>query len=585
MTTPSNCNIMRNMGKEPMDQFVFKKQDSLGANGAEDDKKFLANCFVDTGDYDLVKDFEDRHCLILGRTGAGKTALLTKLQEDKGDRVITLDPEALAMHHISNSTIIRHLNDLGIELDTFFKLLWRHAVCVEIFNHHFKATSKTDLEKLLEDLRYKFKKKSPHYLRALNYLEDWEKTFWKKTDSHVVEMITRTESQIDSSIAGGINNIGAQLKGTDKLSGEEKMEIKQLAQSIVDDVQMREVTDLLRMLNAVVEDRQKQYYIIIDNLDEKWVEDNLRYRLIKALIETVKDLNRLNNIKPLVVLRVDLLGHVFELTRDIGFQEEKYSSLYLHVRWTKRQLIELVDRRINYLLENRYRKNHEISHTDILPVSIKESLPIDYILEKTLMRPRDVIEFFNICIREAIDSPILTEEVIIDAERIYSRQRLDSLYYEWTADYPRIKEWLSLLRNGEVSFAVSSLDLTVLEERCLEYVANAPSSKALINDRLYTQAINVADGKLTPSDFRRSLVHILYTLGIIGIQLDDPGKPAWSYDAQKAISIDDIEPNTLAIVHPCFRSALNTSQPAVLQSGDLETATFRAKVPATDAII
>ena len=32
------------------EQFVFKTRDDIGAAAAEDDKFFLAECFVDTGD-------------------------------------------------------------------------------------------------------------------------------------------------------------------------------------------------------------------------------------------------------------------------------------------------------------------------------------------------------------------------------------------------------------------------------------------------------------------------------------------------------------------------------------------------------
>ena len=61
---------------------------------------------------------------------------------------------------------------------------------------------------------------------------------------------------------------------------------------------------------------------------------------------------------------------------------------------------------------------------------------MDYLLKRTLMRPRDVIMFFNACIKKAEGNPQITPQMIKEAEGEYSRQRLRSLADEWSADYP-----------------------------------------------------------------------------------------------------------------------------------------------------
>ncbi len=548
------------MSEKTPSHIVFKKQDSIGVNDAEDDKQFLFECFVDTGDYDAICDFHNARCLVLGRTGAGKTALLTKLQEDNKDKknVIAINPEALAMQHISNSTIIRYMYDLGIDMNTFFKLLWRHAICVEIFNHHFKLTTEEETETLIGQLRYQFKKSNPHHLRALNYLEEWSHTFWKKTDDHVTGMISKKETELDGALGSNLTGLSAKLGVKDRLSEEQTHVIKQRAQTIVDEVQMREVTDLLGMLNEVIQHKLKHYYIVIDKLDEGWVDDELRYRLIKALIETVRDLNRFENIKPVVVLRADLLGHVFELTKDSGFQEEKYSSLYLHVRWTRKQLIELIDRRIDFLLKSRYRSK-SVTHLDILPDSVEGQTAIDYILDRTLMRPRDIIEFFNVIIREATENVTIGEETVIDAGRIYSRERLDSIYYEWYTDYPNLKKWVKVLREKGTNFFVGSLVAQDINDRCLEYAVTNTGTATAKTDRLYQLSNEVSEGKLDATEFINHLMHIFYVVGIVGLQVDGYDKPSWSQDLQKNISVEDINSKTTVYIHPCFRSALNIS--------------------------
>lgn len=69
------------------------------------DHAFLRECFIDTGDIELLLDCNDHRRIVLGRTGSGKTALLAQLSE-RTNRVINIKPESLALAYISNSTIL-----------------------------------------------------------------------------------------------------------------------------------------------------------------------------------------------------------------------------------------------------------------------------------------------------------------------------------------------------------------------------------------------------------------------------------------------------------------------------------------------
>src|ERR1017187_8673455 len=101
--------------------------------------------------------------------------------------------------------------------------------------------------------------------------------------------------------------------------------------------------------------RPRQFgYVPVDRLDENWVDDQFRYLLIRSLIETTRDFFQVQNVKIIVVLRTDLLEHVLRLTRDSGFQEEKYRSLYLKIRSSKDQVIELSNKRIAHVVKDTY---------------------------------------------------------------------------------------------------------------------------------------------------------------------------------------------------------------------------------------
>ena len=87
-----------------------------------------------------------------------------------------------------------------------------------------------------------------------------------------------------------------------------------------------------------------------------WVEGEFRYRLIRALIETIKSWTKVTNLKLIVALRTDLLDRVYERTKSEGFQREKYEDYEIPIEWTKPALLTLVERRIGQLYKRQYTK-------------------------------------------------------------------------------------------------------------------------------------------------------------------------------------------------------------------------------------
>ena len=116
------------MAKASQSEFKFRKTDTIGAASAEDDVEFLKACFVETEDYEVMKTKEDIRQIVLGRTGSGKSALFEYLKLEYPDRVISIEPHELALTHVSNSSVIKYFSDLGVNLDPFYKLLWRHVL-------------------------------------------------------------------------------------------------------------------------------------------------------------------------------------------------------------------------------------------------------------------------------------------------------------------------------------------------------------------------------------------------------------------------------------------------------------------------
>lgn len=536
-------------------QFRFKSLDSVGVADASEDR-LLRDCFIDTGYLEALVDCSSARRIIIGRTGVGKTALLKQI-ENTQDRVIVLPPENLALAYISNSTILSFVAALGVRLDVFYKLLWRHVFVVEIIKSHYKIIDQNSNSNFLDNIKRIFRDKK--HTQAMEYLRQWGEKFWLETDDRITELITKLETDVKSSIGSQLSSISISAEGAKKLSEEQKHEIVQRVQFVVNQVQIRQLTDMMDILNQVLDDRQQNYYIIVDRLDENWIEDKIRYLLIRALIETVRDFNVIRQAKVIIALRRDLIDRVFAITRDTGFQEEKYEDLYLDLRWTKQQLISVLDARINHLVAQRYTKQ-EVSYQQLLPKTIEKQQSIDYILERTLMRPRDVISFFNHCIVKAVDTQQISGQMLKDAERDYSKSRLISLEDEWQADYPFLSFFVDILRGRFANFKIQDITDDNVEELCIEFACKKCErvpENCEHQDHVSKIAHKVAHNQLDPKFFRGVLIEVFYHTGLIGLKLIPNEPMAWCSRSSQKISASDTSPETSVTIHKCFWRALN----------------------------
>lgn len=532
-----------------IDRFKFRKLDTVGAADAEEDISFLQDCFVDTGDLQALRNLTCARRIVIGRTGSGKSALLWRLPTLE-ERTIAVRPESLALAYISNSTILQFLAELGVKLDVFFKLLWRHVFTVEVLKRHFHIQNEEDKRSFLQRFCNIFRDKK--HTNALEYLEKWGQSFWEETEYRIKELTTKLENDLKASVSGGASGVKLSAGGSEKLTEEQKEEVIHRAQHVVNNVQIRQLSEIMEMLNDVLEDDQKRYFIVIDRLDEDWVEDRLRFRLIRALIETVKDFSRVKNVKLVVAVRLDLLERVFRLTRDAGFQEEKYESLYLPLEWSKTRLTELLDLRINHLIRSRY-TTQRVSHKEILPKQVDHESAIDYMLSRTMMRPRDLILFFNLCIQKAADRAQITASMLREAEGEYSRARLRSLGDEWVGDYPNLVDFALIFQGLRKQFSIDALAVSQCENFCLEFLTKGDHERDLFS----IQATRLLDGEITVEEFKRVLFQVFYRVGLLGLKLGTSQGFVWTTVGRRSVSVSEIGDDCHAAIHPMFWRVLN----------------------------
>src|SRR5689334_20669901 len=98
--------------------FAFRKGVTVGNIEAELDG-YLREAFIDRGDLGILQDTRSPKSIVVGRTGAGKSALLLQLEHSR-EHVIRIRPDALSLQYLSNSTILPNLAKIGIRLDLFY---------------------------------------------------------------------------------------------------------------------------------------------------------------------------------------------------------------------------------------------------------------------------------------------------------------------------------------------------------------------------------------------------------------------------------------------------------------------------------
>jgi hypothetical protein len=494
---------------------------------------------------------------VLGRTGAGKTALLRQIKHLHRQTCAELSPEALALNFVTNSSVIQFFEEAGVQLDIFYTLLWRHIITVELLKLKYEIQNEIRQQSFLGSILGKFtldKGKA----RAIEYLQEWGDKFWQETEYRTKEFTRKLERDLSASAKIDASRIALGATAARKLTEDEKVEVRESGTRVVNEVQVR---DLHNVINFLSEDifisENVTYYIVIDRLDEDWVDDRIRFKLIKALIEAVRTFHKVRCVKIIVALRADLHYRILQETPGAGFQEEKYRSLYLNVKWTRDQLIKLVDERVGYLFRWKYTKAN-VKLSDILPDSqIDHRSLIDYMLDRTFFRPREAILYLNECLQLSEGRTKITPQIVRKAEGAYSQQRLSSLFDEWRRDFPNLELAAQMLRGRASNFALSDIDSDSCD-KCATHLLENNRGRVDLLSKL-CENFYLADG-CNVFEFTRDLMLIFYRVGLVGVKLAPYSERLWSFDGPVALDPLQVRNDTVVSVHKTFWAALGSQR-------------------------
>src|SRR5690606_23739500 len=139
---------------------------------------------------------------------------------------------------------------------------------------------------------------------------------------------------------------------------------------------------------------QHRLLISIDDLDKSWLSSsNIRYDFINALLDAFKELLNIKTVKILISIRTDIFKGVYSQNLRQG---EKDKSLMFSVTWNEKDIKEMLDKRIHYLIKDQYQGRKVATFKDIFNFKIENEDADQYVIKRTMLRPRDAIDFVNI---------------------------------------------------------------------------------------------------------------------------------------------------------------------------------------------
>lgn len=534
---------------------TFKSTFTLGGVSAEADD-LLDEAFVESSDFNVIASKDDKRCFIVGRTGSGKSAALKRLEDVQHDHVIRINPEDLSLPYITNLNAIKYLDGLEINLDPFWTTLWKHVLLVEILRHRYKIDSPTAKQNFIGNLKSRIKTDHAK-LQALEYLDEYAGQFWCEADVRVREITDSFTKRIDAEAGAEAKMAGAGFRAGGNIGEEVSKQTHEEQidrfQRIVNETQLARLNQMMKVLNEdILENRQHFTYVIIDDLDRDWVDERIANDLIRCLFRTVQDLKRVQNLKILVALRTNIFQELDFSRRGAG-QEEKLRALVLEMKWTRRNLSNLLDERVAIACERSGLQEKTMS--ELLPHANKaRGKPLDYLLDRTLLRPRDAITFANECFNVGVGKSQLTWVDIQAAEREYSIKLLLALRDEWKGTYPGIDRVFEKFRGSPIKMSRKELCHRLDDVMLLPADRDFPGSRWLTD--VSTLMMNSYPGD-DGFELYQPLLVVLFSTGLIGCATRDSAVPIFYFDDPNFIKREtNLEKITTFFIHRGYHAGL-----------------------------
>lgn len=369
----------------------------------------LGDYFVDTGV--LAKLINGSKYLVIGRKGSGKTALFRLATKEKlGRDIISLDFENYPWE------AHKMIREGGLSAESAFVASWRFMFFIAICRHWMDHAPKGIRAKVTPLMRRIYRDEEPGFFEALI---DKSKRVRRIQGPSVIGVGTTGGIEFEAEKSGPV-----------------------LADAL---------SQWCQVLESLVLESfdQAPFTIVIDRLDDGWDASDNSKNLLAGVLKAARALNAklARASKPAAVI-VFLRSDIFN---ELRFNDKnKMSADIEQLEWPDDRLLEVACTRIARSLGGKPSTAwNKVFSTDEMQ---RRALSSNYIVKRTMGRPRDMIAFCIKC-KEAADGDVVQTGEIYAAENQYSRHIYDELDDEMHKQLPNNRDLLQSLKTiGKTRF-------------------------------------------------------------------------------------------------------------------------------------
>jgi hypothetical protein len=355
----------------------------LGQSFAEYDTLLTnPNVYVHTPALNAATARDNPHCFFVGRRGTGKTAI-TRYVDSTFEKVLVVRPEIFSP------------SSGALEFADFKDANQRP------FRSLMAAFRRTIQDEVLFDWNQRRPGRGPVLQPLLDELEQYEDHDFDLRALAFIEALT-----------------GHLTSGDDQAWVRSLKFPKTLADN----------------MDAVADLTASPYTVLIDAIDESWDGSELAVVYLAAMMHACVEINSHNkSMRVLMFLR----ENIFERVRLIDTEFARLETCVVGLDWSREQLLELVERRLNAPLTTKFQLGGPTWSLFFDEPAEAQALVFDYCQQ----RPRDVLTYCALAIDTAQSHKHerIELEDLHDARRRFSDSRLSDLGDEYQENFPQLR--------------------------------------------------------------------------------------------------------------------------------------------------
>lgn len=482
-----------------LDKLYFGKDDAETdiAKGG-----LLKQGFMRTHAYDEA--LAGNKTLIVGRKGSGKSAICLMLKNAlSSEKCALVTPDEISADEI------RRFHLPGIPPEQSKKLIWRYVFAVQIAKFILAYGKRLGNDAV------------PTAADELSAIRRFLLDNGEVDDVSFTERFWRIVEKLKGAISVEAFSV--------KVSVERPAEAPSQGARTNDRLDLVEARLESAARKLSIDSSDTAFHLLIDQLEKVWSNDRESDSMVVGLLLAAKETReRFQFLTVTVFLRTDIY-------EQLQFQDrDKFRGDEFRIDWDESRLLDLILARAQASAGEEVTRDILFGH--LFPSSVDGQSTAKFLVSRTLMRPRDIIQLCNACRDTARTNghASVAETDIQQAIGLYSNWKLSDLQNEWTINYPFLADAFVLLANSSYLLHRDSFEATLGQVQ-LDLASRYPS--------------------LSHTFSTDTLLSILYAIGLLGVVRNGQTFYSFHANAERQIKANDRE----FVLHPCFRSALQST--------------------------